>query len=65
MCAYSGIGFNDIMLKSQSLLHFCFLTMIMRKMIKYYKTFSVTKTIKKLYHVISDKYRKFEKPKIS
>ena len=36
MCAYSGIGFNDIMLKSQSLLHFCFLTMIMRKMIKYY-----------------------------
>ena len=29
------------------------------------KVFSVTKKIKKLYWVISDKYIKFEKPKIS
>ena len=39
--------------------------MIMRRMIKYAKIFSVTKIMKKLYCVICGKYGKFEKLKIS
>ena len=39
--------------------------MIMRRMVKYGKIFSITKRMKILYCVICGKYRKFEKPKIS
>ena len=37
----------------------------MKIMIKYSKIFSITKKMKKLYCVACNKYRKFEKPKIS
>ena len=39
--------------------------MIMRRMMKDTKIFSITKKMKKSYCVICGKYRKFEKPKIS
>ena len=37
--------------------------MIMRRMMKDTKIFSITKKMKKSYCVICGKYRKFEKPK--
>ena len=39
--------------------------MLIRRMIKNAKIFSITKKLKKLYCIICGKYRKFEKPKIS
>ena len=38
--------------------------MIMRRMVKYTKSFSKTKNMKKLYCVFCNKYRKIEEPKI-
>ena len=39
--------------------------MLIRRMIKNAKIFSITKKLKKLYCIICGKYRKLEKPKIS
>ena len=39
--------------------------MVMRRMMKYNKIFSIAKKMKILYYVICSKYRKFEKSKIS
>ena len=67
MSGYFCIRFIDFMLKSKSLIDYTdsFLLMIMKIMIKYSKIFSITKKMKKLYCVACNKYRKFEKPKIS
>ena len=68
MCGYFCIGFIDFMLKGKSLLPYTNLFSVNdyeknNKIILKY--FLITKKMKNLYCVICDKYRKFEKSKIS
>ena len=64
MCGYFCIGFIDFIIKDKSLLDYTNL-FSPNDYEKNYKIFSVTKKMKKLYCIICDKYRKYEKPKIS
>ena len=58
MCGWFWIGFIDFLLKSKGLLDYT-------NWWNNTKIFSITKKMEKLYCVICDKCRKFEKPKIS